>query len=877
MRAASRELYPGDSVVSDTPREGARDSRVVIWGIAATVAYIAIASAGLLLVPLEPGRQLSIAGITSLIPLLASGGVFARLVADEQAARATRHWRLFGIGCVVMAGGMAGWVLSGVFGKNSVATASSAAIVIAIPMFIRALAGRVRSTGTISTSRLDLLDLLIVVTIVVGYIGTFAWLPMLERRGYAIAILLVGGFVVTSTAFYATLLLLRRGKGSIAPADRAMLIPFATMALLEVGASYHLWYTDGPASPLLFVGGLVGLAPLPLMPLLDLHFSNRASAAPPARRRSSAIVLFALIALPPLYIYPFAARTLVYWQVIFRGFTTVAVASLIAARQVVMVNENRELADTQQSLARLWKREAARGQALLGLLRRVAEGKELSVVLDAALAAAVETTGATRAFFFTREKGEVGSGSVIKATGLTDDEIAEIESVDFDPVSLFRTFSGGRTVTYAKEPVPGLSETSSRFGERQLAAVAVTGWESGGLGALCCDSGQSDYVFAADDLEMLEAIIDHIGIDLGRERLFKELAASEERYRLLVEDATDGVCELDEEDRILFTNAAFAEMVGRPIGSLPGRRLEEILEIERDSAAGGSRELIAAVERQGETAHVELRTALRRDGRIQAVARDVTERTVAAERIESLYRELQEKERDRASAFAQLIRASDDERAKIASDLHDGPVQELSTLAIQLDLAKTFLKRDQAKQAEELLADIRKRISREVLALRHLMMELRPPVLDERGLYQAIENYARTFELETGIVVRLAETDNSKFTKPVETVLYRITQEALANVRKHSMAREVEIELSGTPEAGGDSDISVAHLVISDDGVGFDPDSAKAAVARGHIGLASMKERAELAGGECAIESSPGQGTVIRVQIGAPVMSHAGN
>lgn len=868
---------PGGSVMSDSPEAGGQERPILRWGIAATLAYVILASAGLLLAPLETGRQAGIAGVTALVILLAFGGVFARVAANEQAARATRHWRLFGIGCLAMSAGMAAWVMSGITRNNGLATIGSAAVVFAIPLFIRALAGRVRSTGTLSASRLDLLDLMIVTTIVVGYIGTFAWLPMRERRGYAVAILLVGGFVVTTTALYATLLLLRRGKGSISPSDRMMLVPFASMAILEVGASYYLWYIDGAASPLLYVGGLVALAPLPLLPILDVHYSRRKPPRPSARQRSSAVVLFALLALPPLYIYPFASRTLVYWQLLVRGATTVVVASLIAARQVVMVNDNRHLADTQQSLARLWKREAARGEALLGLLRRVAEGKELSVVLDAALSAAVGTTVATRAFFITRERGEHGGGSIARSVGLSADEIAEIEAANFDPVALFRTFAGGRTVTYKDEPVPELSETSSRFGANQLAAVAVTGWESGGIGALCCDAGDSDIAFAADDLEMLEAIIDHIGIDLGRERLFKELAASEERYRLLVEDATDGVCELDDEDRILFTNAAFAAMVGQSIGGIPGKRLEEILNIERDTAAGGSRELIAAVERDGETAHVELRTAVRRDGRIQAVARDVTERTRAAERIEALYRELQEKERARASAFAQLIRASDDERAKIASDLHDGPVQELSTLAIQLDLAKTVLKRGQANRAEELLGEIRKRISREVLALRHLMMELRPPVLDERGLYEAIDNYARTFELETGITVRLNEPDGAKFTKPVETVLYRITQEALANVRKHSMAREVEIELSGAGAIDNEAGISAARLIVKDDGVGFDLDSAKSAVISGHIGLASMKERAELAGGNCVIESEPGQGTVIHVQIGTSVMSHAGN
>lgn len=867
---------PSNNTLHRAPVELGRIPRkVALRGIWIILLYVGVASGFLLVAPIAPGRQAGIVGLTALVPLLASGSITARIAARHQAARARRHWRLFGIACAFMACGMSGWVLASTIRNSLVAAVGSAATVIALPLFIRALASRARYAGSVFNSRLDLLDLLIVISLSLGYTGTFVWTPMLNRYGYAVTILLVGGFVVVVAACYATLLLLRRESGTISPADRVLLVPFMSIAAFQIVATAYLWLIEGPAGPALFVAGLVGLAPLPLLPLVDggLLYHSAPKAAP--KQRSSAIVLIALIALPPLYIYPFASRALLDWQILLRGGTTLAVASLIAARQITMLSENRRLADTQLALARLWKREATRGEALLGLLRRVAEGKELTVVLDAALSAVVETTGAKRAFFFTNERG--GRGHVVRAIGLGADEVAEIEAVSFDPMKLFRTIADGRTVAYSGEPVPGLSETSSKFGEKQLAAVAITGWESGGIGALCCDAGDSNYVFKAEDLDMLEAIIDHITIDLGRERLFRELAASEERYRLLVEDATDGVCELDVNDRILFTNAAFANMVGMPIASIPGRRLEEILNIEKDTATEGSRELLASIDRDGEMCHLELRTAIRRDGRVQAVVRDITDRMLAAERIESLYRELQEKERARASAFAQLITASDDERAKVASDLHDGPVQELSTLAIQLDLAKTVLKRGEVAKAEELLVEIRKRISREVLALRHLMMELRPPVLDERGLSDAIENYAKTFELETGITVDFRDTVRARFSKPIETVLYRITQEALANVRKHSMARQVEITLTVERDSSPDEPHCMAHLTIADDGVGFDVETSAAALTRGHIGLASMKERAELAGGECTVRSNPGEGTVVQVKITTPVMSYAEN
>jgi signal transduction histidine kinase len=138
--------------------------------------------------------------------------------------------------------------------------------------------------------------------------------------------------------------------------------------------------------------------------------------------------------------------------------------------------------------------------------------------------------------------------------------------------------------------------------------------------------------------------------------------------------------------------------------------------------------------------------------------------------------------------------------------------------------------------------------------LRHLLFDLRPPILDEAGLAPAIRTLLENSEADfTWSVTDELEIQPSQQTR---LILYRIAQEALANARKHSQADHVRVWI-------GESEGEVA-MEIADDGVGFEPHQAVLGVA-GHMGLAAMRERAEMSGGRCELHSLPGEGTTLNV------------
>ncbi len=133
---------------------------------------------------------------------------------------------------------------------------------------------------------------------------------------------------------------------------------------------------------------------------------------------------------------------------------------------------------------------------------------------------------------------------------------------------------------------------------------------------------------------------------------------------------------------------------------------------------------------------------------------------------------------------------------------------------------------------------------------------MRPPILDEEGLGPAIEKFLE----QSGDVASYKVRDELLLTIPAETrvILYRIATEALTNARKHAQARHIKVELVG--EGGG------VLLRVADDGVGFNPADVRASKA-GHLGLAAMRERAEMAGGTIDLHSLPGSGTVLEVSL----------
>jgi two-component system sensor histidine kinase UhpB len=217
-----------------------------------------------------------------------------------------------------------------------------------------------------------------------------------------------------------------------------------------------------------------------------------------------------------------------------------------------------------------------------------------------------------------------------------------------------------------------------------------------------------------------------------------------------------------------------------------------------------------------------------------------------------------EDERRRSGTLA--MRAQEEERRRLARDLHDEVNQALTAILLRLEA----LSQDSPPDRADEVAELKRLVNQAMEELLNLARQLRPTALDDHGLMPAIETQLKRFSARTGIEVRVS-TDGEPDTLPedVQTAVYRILQEALANVSRHAGATAVAVEM----EVGDER----LELRIRDDGAGFDP----ASVVRDSIdgpgaglGLSGMAERARLAGGELDIRSAPGGGTTVSLRIG---------
>jgi PAS domain S-box-containing protein len=226
------------------------------------------------------------------------------------------------------------------------------------------------------------------------------------------------------------------------------------------------------------------------------------------------------------------------------------------------------------------------------------------------------------------------------------------------------------------------------------------------------------------------------------------------------------------------------------------------------------------------------------------IARDITELRARAEL-----------ERDHAHGRAlvgHLVAAGEKERAQIAGDIHDDSIQAITAVGMRLQILRKKL--DDPEQLR-LLGELDETVRLSISRLRHLLFELRPPVLDNEGLSAAVELYLDEAASETPTLFRLDNELRSQPPPETRTIIYRIVQEALRNARKHAQATNVTVALE--ERDGG----YLASVV--DDGVGFEVEESQQ--IPGHLGLAAMRERAVLAGGWLRITSAPGRGTSVFV------------
>ncbi len=249
----------------------------------------------------------------------------------------------------------------------------------------------------------------------------------------------------------------------------------------------------------------------------------------------------------------------------------------------------------------------------------------------------------------------------------------------------------------------------------------------------------------------------------------------------------------------------------------------------------------------------------RMSGLIRQVETSATELRERGAALETALSSLEKVETERKHLLDRTMRGAEEERSRIATELHDGPIQRLTAIGYQLEEASLTLSRGNPTPVDGLLSAAERNLHAEINELRGLMATLRPPVLDELGLGLALADQLDAFERRTGIMCFLDSDRQVRLEPEIETVLYRVAQEALINVAKHSRAHHVWVYLR--------SDYDRADMQVRDDGIGFDPSSVNGLTGRGHFGLAGMRERVEMAGGHYRVLSSPGGGTAIRVRL----------
>jgi two-component system, NarL family, sensor kinase len=224
----------------------------------------------------------------------------------------------------------------------------------------------------------------------------------------------------------------------------------------------------------------------------------------------------------------------------------------------------------------------------------------------------------------------------------------------------------------------------------------------------------------------------------------------------------------------------------------------------------------------------------------------------------SLARRLRRGSREREELLERAVDASAAERRRIAADLHDGVVQDLAGLSFGLSAAaeRTAAAGEESAAAE--LRDGAAQARQSVRALRGLLVEIYPPSLQQAGLASALSDLVAPVAAR-GIETRVDVPDDLELGPEVEALLFRVAQETVRNATAHAGAHRLVLAVS--------QDADRAALTVADDGRGFDPGEAGDGAGEGHFGLALLRDLAREAGAELSVDSGPGTGTTVRIEV----------
>ena len=342
---------------------------------------------------------------------------------------------------------------------------------------------------------------------------------------------------------------------------------------------------------------------------------------------------------------------------------------------------------------------------------------------------------------------------------------------------------------------------------------------------------------------------------------YEELQTSEERYRELFENALDAIWLHDLEGNIIAANRSGEKLTGYSVEELSTMNVKSFLSEESLNLAGQIRQKLLAGDfveqpyeqhlrkKDGSEAFIQLATSLvfnkGEATAFQHIARDVTEQKRMDENLRFY--------------LQQVTKAQEEERKRISHELHDDTIQALVALSRQLD-ALTSGDKGLSEENRLRLEELWQQTDNILRGVRRLSQDLRPAALDRLGLLPALEWLASDVAGYSGIEAKVNVVGNQRrLPEEVELVLFRITQEAMRNVWRHSGATSAEITV--------EFDDSKARITVSDNGKGFKlPEKIGDLAKDGKLGLAGMQERAQLVGGTLTVQSQLDNGTSITVE-----------
>jgi PAS domain S-box-containing protein len=389
-----------------------------------------------------------------------------------------------------------------------------------------------------------------------------------------------------------------------------------------------------------------------------------------------------------------------------------------------------------------------------------------------------------------------------------------------------------------------------------------------------------------------------IGQDITeRKRAEAQIIRAKQEWERTFDAVPDLIMILDNEYRVVRVNKAMAGRLGCTPKDLVGQICYDVFHgTEKPTAHCPHARLMADglahsaevhEDRLGGDFLVSVNPLHDPDGKLAGsvhVARDITERKQAEEALQKARDELERRVEERTAELkqeikerkqteealreseshlrylsSQLLTAQENERKKIARELHDSIGQSLSALKFSVENRLRQVGGNNSEKSAQALEAIVPVIQKSIEEVRKIAMDLRPSVLDDLGILATISWFCREFQsIYSGIrIEQQINIQEDDVPDPLKTVIYRVSQEALNNVAKHSKADLVRLSLRKTDGA--------IELAIEDNGLGFDlKDLLSVEGIKTGLGLASMKERAELSGGSFTIESGKGTGTTVR-------------